>query len=466
MHLPFSRIHAWLAGAALLMLAIFATAVLQLERDLGARVRRSLIERDAAVLHPVAERELAQRQAELSSGSETSELLGVVLRTADQQGMLAVSAFDADGGVLFAAPDSLLVADLRYADYSELLKGKPITRYHPALPLDRYFADAVPGATAPVQEILLPLHDAKGDLAGFAQYHLDGHPLATELAATMGRVRRQTAWTLAIGGSLILLVLGGTGVALTKAERTIRERNDRLIRANRELTLAAKASAIGQITAHLLHGLQGSVAGLQAAVSSRESDRALPDWAEANVYTQRIQAMIAGTLELLGDHSQPLGYEISGYELLSLIRRRHDADARQRGVHLRATGGFGDTLDSYRGSLLCLIAANLIDNALMASPPNSEVHVSLLRNGTAITLTIEDAGSGLPEHVQAHLFEPGFSGRNGGTGLGLAISRLIARQLGAELHLNHTGPSGTRFSLHLPTLSARPVQAEPTAVSG
>src|SRR5690606_24741946 len=163
------------------MLAIFATAVLQLERDLGARVRRSLIERDAAVLHPVAERELAQRQTELPSRSDTSEVLGVVLRTADQEGMLAVSAFDADGGVLFAAPDSLLVADLRFADYSELLKGEPITRYHPALPLDRYFADAAPGATAPVQEILLPLHDAQGTLAGFAQYYVDGYPLRAEL---------------------------------------------------------------------------------------------------------------------------------------------------------------------------------------------------------------------------------------------------------------------------------------------
>ena len=38
--------------------------------------------------------------------------------------------------------------------------------------------------------------------------------------------------------------------------------------ANFELTLAAKASAIGQITSHLIHGLQGSVEGLRAIVAS------------------------------------------------------------------------------------------------------------------------------------------------------------------------------------------------------
>lgn len=434
------------------MLAIFAAAVFRLESDLGARVRRSLIERDAAVLHPVAERELAQRQAEFSSIPETSELLGVVLRTADQHGMLAVSAFDADGGVLFAAPDSLLVADLRFADYSELLKGEPISRYHPALPLDRYFADAAPGTTAPVQEILLPLRDAQGDLAGFAQYYMDGRPLGAELDATMARVRRQTLWTLSIGGSLILLVLGGTGAALAKAQRAIRERNERLTRANRELTLAAKASAVGQITAHLLHGLQGSVAGLQAAVGGGRGSAGTdqPDWATAAAYTGRMKEMISETVNWFGDHAAHASYEISGYEISALIRRRNEAAARREQVVLRVDGGFGDTIDSHRGSLLCLIANNLIENAVAASPAGGSVSVQLERDTARVTLRVDDEGPGLPADIQAHLFEPGRSGRPGGSGLGLAISRLIARQIGAELQLVASGPAGTHFLVTLP----------------
>ena len=47
--------------------------------------------------------------------------------------------------------------------------------------------------------------------------------------------------------------------------------------------------------------------------------------------------------------------------------------------------------------------------------------------------------------LRAHLFEPGFSGRPGGTGLGLSISQLLAKQIGATLMLDATGPNGTSF---------------------
>ena len=52
--------------------------------------------------------------------------------------------------------------------------------------------------------------------------------------------------------------------------------------------------------------------------------------------------------------------------------------------------------------------------------------------------------------MREHLFEPGRSGRPGGSGLGLAISQLLARQIGAMLALDATGPTGTTFTLTLP----------------
>ena len=63
---------------------------------------------------------------------------------------------------------------------------------------------------------------------------------------------------------------------------------------------------------------------------------------------------------------------------------------------------------------------------------------------------VADEGHGIPAELREHLFEPGRSGRPGGSGLGLAISRLLARQIGATLALDSTGPAGTSFSLTLP----------------
>jgi signal transduction histidine kinase len=116
---------------------------------------------------------------------------------------------------------------------------------------------------------------------------------------------------------------------------------------------------------------------------------------------------------------------------------------------LEVSEGFAATTDSHRGSLLCLIATNLIQNAVFATDPGKKVSVSLVDASWGIVLTVKDEGAGISESVQKHLFKPGRSGRPGGSGLGLAISQLLARQIGAELVLLSTGSEGTTFRVTL-----------------
>lgn len=66
-------------------------------------------------------------------------------------------------------------------------------------------------------------------------------------------------------------------------------------------------------------------------------------------------------------------------------------------------------------------------------------------NGKMVTVEFEDNGPGIPEEVRGRLFEPFVTGKADGTGLGLAISRRLLRDLGGELLLVRTGPSGTMF---------------------
>ena len=68
-------------------------------------------------------------------------------------------------------------------------------------------------------------------------------------------------------------------------------------------------------------------------------------------------------------------------------------------------------------------------------------------------LQVSDQGHGISDELRAHLFEPGRSARSGGSGLGLAISRLLAKQIGATLTLDATGPNGTTFLLRLPLVA-------------
>ena len=361
--------------------------------------------------------------------------------------MLAVAVFDEDGRTLQAVPSSMLFVELPPEDYARLLGNSTISRYHPSFPLDQYFAGIAPGTRAPVLEVLLPLQGRSvGFLAGFARYYIDARPLTTELAIIDKRVNRQTAATLSIGSALIILVLAGAHFGLRRAQRTIAERNERLMRTNFELTLSAKASALGQITSHLIHGLQGPVAGLRAVVADREGEA----WRHAASYTERLQALIQEAVELLGETRSQATYELTGRELANTIQHRNAAAAAEKGVELNVREKFAHALDNHRGSLLCLIAANLIQNAIAATPRGRRVDVSLVNGDGHLTLAVADQGPGIPPEIQQRLFEPGRSTRPGGTGLGLAISHLLARQLGGELALAHSSREGATFQLRLP----------------
>ena len=437
-----------------LLTAIFAALLIPFRNELRTEIREKIIERDAAVLHPVALQQLTEVSARAIDSPGDAEQLTPVLRSAQQDGMLAVAVFDAEGRPIHAVPSSLLFVELPVEDYLELSTHlKPVSRYHENFDLNETFADIAPSqSAAPVLEVLLPLHfGAERKLAGVARYYIDARPLATELAALDQRVNRETALTIAAAAALISLILGGAYLGLRRAHHVIAERNARLLRTNFELTLSVKASALGQITSHLIHGLQGSVAGLSAIVAGRHA--AAPsdeDWRAAAVYAQRLQSIIQEAIALLGDSAAQTTYELSGHELAAIVRQRNAPLAAEKGVQLTVTGGFDHPLDNHRGSLLCLITTNLVQNSLEATPAGRGIEVSFRNGGANATVTVRDEGTGIPAELQAHLFEAGRTGRRNGTGLGLAISQLLARQINAKLELDSTGPAGTTFRLTVP----------------
>lgn len=444
-----------LAGAVLV--GIFTVMVWRYRTSLRAEIHRTIINRDAAVLHPVALRQLAQHEAD-SAAENVSDLLTAVLENAQQKNILGMVIFDAQGRTLRYSPASLLFAELPLVDYTLLLKAEPISRYHPAFPLERYFSGISPSPNrpaTPVLEVLLPLHGSDpGKILGFAQYFIDARPLTHELTVIDQRMSRLTSATLSVGALLIAAVMTVAYFRLRRAQRLIAERNDRLIRANFELTLAAKASALGQITSHLMHGLQGSVAGLHAVVSGHEPGAATPDWATAAGYTQRIQTMIQETVTLLGDSDTHTSYELTGHELATIVRHRNADAAAKKGVELIVRDDFPRSIDGHRGGLLCLVISNLVQNAITATASGRNVTVIFRHHGNEATVTVADEGHGFPKERLLHLFEPGHSSRPGSSGLGLAISQLLARQISASLTLDSTGPNGTRFRLTLPVATS------------
>ncbi|WP_411109175.1 sensor histidine kinase [Streptomyces sp. c-19] len=97
---------------------------------------------------------------------------------------------------------------------------------------------------------------------------------------------------------------------------------------------------------------------------------------------------------------------------------------------------------------------NLLANALAhghAPGVAADVRVAVSRSGT---LTVEDAGPGLPPEVAGALFERFRSG-SGSTGLGLSIASWVAHAHGGSLTAERSELGGARFVLRLPTPDAK-----------
>ncbi|MBL4685466.1 MAG: PAS domain-containing protein, partial [Nannocystaceae bacterium] len=110
------------------------------------------------------------------------------------------------------------------------------------------------------------------------------------------------------------------------------------------------------------------------------------------------------------------------------------------------------------------VVLNLLSNAVDAMPRGGSVHVRLRRlaDGGA-ELTVADEGHGIPEEIQARIFDPFFSTKEigKGTGLGLAISYGIVQDHGGDIVVQSTEGRGAEFTVTLPADGKPPAVSKP-----
>lgn len=453
----------WLPAAGIgLTLLILAATVACGTLQLRGKIRAQIVHRDADILHGVAQMVQVTREADKELGAQIEQLsdqFAVALQISQLNqfnGVIATRLFDTNGNFTAALPAHVIRASLAADDLGELRQLKPMSRFHPAARLSDIFlpgaSPVAPDKTAPLLNVFVPLHrQGQPNLLGVVQFVIDGRNIAVQFDALDHNLAAQSALAFGVGALVIVVALTWAFRRLQRVNRLLTDRTNQLLRTNEELALAAKTSAVGAITAHLIHGLSNPLAGLEELVGSRgRADLAEDEWRDAVTTTRQVREFIAEIIRILGEERAIDRYEISLTELAGLIGNRVRPMADAQGVDFQTSIQTEGSLPNREANLTWLILENLLKNAIHATPRGRSVRLVILLSGDTVAFEMHDEGAGVPVELQAGLFSPRRSFKTGGHGIGLVICKQLANHLEAALDLKSSSPSGSVFALRLP----------------
>jgi two-component system nitrogen regulation sensor histidine kinase GlnL len=240
----------------------------------------------------------------------------------------------------------------------------------------------------------------------------------------------------------------------------------------RQLTHRAAARSVSGMAGVLAHEIKNPLSGIRGAAQLLEpglsdEDRALTQLICSE--TDRIR-MLVDRMEVFGDE-RPLAKEaVNIHDVLNHVRRIAEHGF---GHGIRYVEDYDPSLPPVLGNRdkLVQVFLNLLKNAAEAIGSNPEpgriilqtafrpgVRLSLpgsdMRVSLPLMIQIEDNGSGIPEHLKPHLFDPFVTTKTTGSGLGLALVAKIIADHGGIIECD-SEPRRTIFRVLLPMQRSR-----------
>ena len=379
-----------------------------------------------AVIGVLASRLVSQREQLEEMEIESNDLHELLDRNTELEGQLAQALDSMDMGVILCRADSTVVFRNSAADvFVAARHGKALVE-------------------AATQELLA---QALAGRVAEREIELFGPPLtsfvvrAFPLTTTMDRAR------------------GPIGALALVEDTTERSRIDQVRRdfvANISHELRTPIGAMG-LLAETIHGEDDE--STIRRLSGRMVDEA-----------ERVSRTIDDLLELsrieFGDDTHIDELAVQDIVDEAVGRLRAAAEQRKITIDVLVRGN-----PRIRGDRRQLVSAlfNLIDNAVKFSPPHRPVVIDAQIVGDAVTLSVTDAGIGIPARDIDRIFERFYrvdrarSRETGGTGLGLAIVRHVASNHGGDVTVSSREGDGSAFTLVLPCAptSPPPARAQP-----
>jgi len=314
------------------------------------------------------------------------------------------------------------------------------------------------GATVDRVRILL----GAGVLAGTALALLAGLAVARRAMSPVGRLTRAAKHVTQTRNPTISLPKPASEDEVSDLARTLEEMLHALdlAQGETEAALRRQREFVADASHELRTPLTSVLANLELLEASLEGeDRELA--ASALRSSRRMRGLVADLLLLArADAGRRLGRE--PVDLAQVLREAAAEVAPLAAGHevSVSVGRAGDAAEApvrVEGSAdeLHRLVRNLIENALVHTPPGTHVEASAHAEGETATIEVCDDGPGIPDELRERVFDrfvraESDGGGAPGTGLGLAIVRAVAERHDGSVELGEAPGGGTRFVVRLP----------------
>ncbi|APE36276.1 histidine kinase [Nocardia mangyaensis] len=214
------------------------------------------------------------------------------------------------------------------------------------------------------------------------------------------------------------------------------------------------------------HDLRTPLAGAKAAVSSLRSDDVEFSAEDTAELLEAIEESVDQLTALVGNllDSSRLAVGVVSPQLRqvymdesvhrALVSVGMGARGPRRAAMDRVRVEVGEVSVRADPGLLERVLANLIDNALRHSGPDTPVRVSAEHDGDRVSIAVVDLGPGVPAGSEEQLFEPfqrlGDRDNSTGVGLGLSVVRGFVDAMDGTVHAEPTPGGGLTMLVDLP----------------